>query len=77
MAELNIQTVVMTVDRIEEGYVILIPREYPEEIIRIPRQFLKGFEEGDTVEFSIRRDETAAQEARDRITEPRERMVNY
>ncbi len=66
----------MTVDRIEDGYLILIPRDHPEEKIQIPRKYLVEFEEGDILEFSIRKDESATKEARNRASRLREQLVN-
>ncbi len=68
--------VVMTVDRIEDGYCILIPRDNPEDIIQLPRKYLGDFEEGDILEFSITKDESATREARNRASRLRERLVN-
>lgn len=65
----------MAVDRIEEGYVILIPQDEPEEIIHIPVRFLQGVKEGDMVELSFRKDEVATREAKDRIEVIRERVM--
>ena len=70
------RTVVMTVDRIEDGYCILIPRDNPEDIIQLPRKYLGDFEEGDILEFSITKDESATREARNRASRLRERLVN-
>jgi|GEM_PF-6128650 len=70
------RTMVMTVDRIEDGYLILIPRDHPEEMIQIPRKYLVEFEEGDILEFSIRKDESATKEARNRASRLREQLVN-
>jgi hypothetical protein len=70
------RTVVMTIDRIEDGYLILIPRDHPDEMIQFPRKYVGEFEEGDILEFSIRKDESATREARDRISSLRERLVN-
>lgn len=66
----------MTVDRIEDGYCILIPRDNPEDIIQLPRKYLGDFEEGDILEFSITKDESATREARNRASRLRERLVN-
>ena len=66
----------MAVDRIEEGYVILIPQDDPEEIIHIPVRFLHGVKEGDMVELSFRKDEDATREAKDKIEVIRERLIN-
>ncbi len=66
----------MAVDRIEDGYLILIPRDHPEEKIQMPRKCLPEFDEGDILEFSIRKDESATREARNRISMLRERLVN-
>jgi len=65
----------MGVDRIEEGYAILIPEDDPEEIIHVPLRYLPGVREGDIVECIFRRDEVATREARDRIGRIRERLV--
>ncbi|HWQ64757.1 MAG TPA: DUF3006 domain-containing protein [Methanospirillum sp.] len=70
------KTVVMTIDRIEDGYLILIPRDHPDEMIQFPRKYVGEFEEGDILELSIRKDESATREARDRIIRLRERLVN-
>ncbi|WP_319538876.1 DUF3006 domain-containing protein [uncultured Methanospirillum sp.] len=70
------RTVVMTIDRIEDGYFILIPRDNPEDMIKLPRKYLGDFEEGDILEFSIRKDESATKEARNRASRLRERLVN-
>lgn len=66
----------MAVDQIEEGYVILIPQDEPEEIIHIPVRFLHGVKEGDMVEFSFQKDEAATREAKDRIRVIRERLMD-
>jgi len=66
----------MTIDRIEDGYFILIPRDNPEDVIQLPRKYLGDFEEGDILEFSIRKDESATKEARNRASRLRERLVN-
>lgn len=70
------QKILMAVDRIEEGYAILIPHNDPEEIIHIPLRYLHGVKEGDMVELSFRKDEIATREAKDRITIFRERLIN-
>ena len=70
------RTVVMTIDRIEDGYFILIPRDNLEDMIKLPRKYLGDFEEGDILEFSIRKDESATKEARNRASRLRERLVN-
>lgn len=66
----------MVVDRLEEGYAILIPQDTPEEIITIPIRYLRGIIEGDIIELSFRKDETATREAVDRITIMRERLIS-
>jgi hypothetical protein len=69
-------TMIMTIDRMEDGYFILIPRDHPEETIQIPKKYMTGFEEGDVLELLFRKDETETREARDRISRIRERLTN-
>jgi hypothetical protein len=66
----------MSVDRIEEGHVILIPQDHPEETITIPLKYLPGVEEGDILELSFRKDEVASREAAYRVEEIRERLLS-
>jgi hypothetical protein len=68
--------ILMAVDRIEEGYAILIPVDEPEEIIHMPVRYLPGVAEGDIVEFSFKKDENATREAGDRIGLLKERLLN-
>ncbi|WP_181391789.1 DUF3006 domain-containing protein [Methanospirillum lacunae] len=70
------KTVVMIIDRVENGYLILIPRDHPDEMIQFPQKYVGEFEEGDILELSIRKDESATREARDRISRMRERLMN-
>lgn len=70
------KTMVMTIDRVENGYLILIPRDHPDEMIQFPQKYVEEFEEGDVLELSIRKDESATREARDQIRRLRERLVN-
>lgn len=76
MSRRVISVVQMTVDRIEEGYAILIPRDNPEESIDLPLKYLPGVEEGDILEVSLRKDEVATYEAADRISILREKLLN-
>lgn len=66
----------MTVDRIEEGYAILIPEKNPDDTIDLPLRYLPGVEEGDIVEITVRKDETATREAANRIQMIREQLLN-
>ena len=66
----------MTVDRIEEGYAILIPGNYPEDSIDLPLKYLPGIEEGDIIELTFRKDEVATREAANHMEVLKERPLN-
>jgi len=54
--------------------VILIPADNPDEDIQIPARFLPGVQEGDIIDLSFQKDETATREARERIAGMIERL---
>jgi len=58
----------VSVDRVEEGMAILIPREPPDTTILWPARLLPGgFREGSILDFEIRLDEEETQRVRRRV----------
>ncbi|MDD1689864.1 MAG: DUF3006 domain-containing protein [Methanoregula sp.] len=57
-----------TIDRIDEGIAVMIPREGDARPFRLPISLLPpGCHEGDLVTVTIERDETATAEAKERV----------
>lgn len=58
-----------TIDRIDEGIAVLIPRQDPLQRITVPAAILPaGCREGDILTMILKKDHTATATARDRVS---------
>lgn len=64
--------VLATIDRVEEGVLIVLTHTDPVQTIHLPLVLFPELEEGDVVEISIEKNLEIAQELRDRIVKLRE-----
>jgi hypothetical protein len=64
--------VIGTVDRIEEGILVILTHTEPEQTIHMPSILYPDLEEGDMIEISIDKNLEISQEQRDRIFQLRE-----
>ncbi len=61
-----------SIDRVEEGTLIVLTHTDPVRMIHLPLALFPDLEEGDVVEISIEKNLEIAQEMRDRIIRLRE-----
>lgn len=64
--------IIGSVDRIEEGIIIVLTHTEPVQRIPLPLVLFPDLEEGDVVEISVEKNKVRAQEIRDRIVKLRE-----
>ena len=66
----------VTVDRFEGDVAVLLVR--PDETLQIlvPRELLPDIDEGDVLEFTVRKDEGETREARERVSSLIEKLRN-
>jgi hypothetical protein len=67
--------VIGTLDRIEEGTLIILTHTQPVYTIHLPAGLFPEMDEGDLVEIAIEKDPELAQEQRERLVRVREREI--